>query len=200
MFTKMDALLWADLQIEVQECTKCKLSETRENVVFGAGNPNASIMLIGEGPGQREDELGIPFVGKSGELLDNILNACGFSRENHVFIGNIVKCRPPNNRDPLPEEKEQCIEFLYRQIEMINPPILVLLGRVALQGLIDPKASITKMRGEWIEWKGRLVMPTYHPSALLRNPKLKYDARDDFKKIVEKYQELVDSEHKAVSI
>lgn len=196
----MDALKWADFIIEVQECTKCKLSETRKNVVFGMGNPNASIMLIGEGPGQREDELGIPFVGKSGQLLDNILAACGFSREEHIFIGNIVKCRPPNNRDPLPEEKDECIEYLHRQIEMINPQILVLLGRVALQGLIDPKASITKCRGNWIEWQDRWVMPTYHPSALLRNPKLKYDTRDDFRKIVEKYKELVDPEHEAVNI
>ena len=196
----MDALKWADFIIEVQECTKCKLSETRKNVVFGMGNPNASIMLIGEGPGQREDELGIPFVGKSGQLLDNIIAACGFSREEHIFIGNIVKCRPPNNRDPLPEEKDQCIEYLHRQIEMINPQILVLLGRVALQSLIDPKASITKCRGNWIEWQDRWVMPTYHPSALLRNPKLKYDTRDDFRKIVEKYKELVDPEHEAVNI
>jgi len=183
------------LKQEVNQCTKCDLSKTRTNAVFGEGARNAEIMLIGEGPGYYEDQQGIPFVGKSGHLLDKILNVCGFSREEHVFIGNIVKCRPPNNRDPLPEERETCIPFLYKQIEMIDPKIIILLGATALKGLIDPNARITKVRGEWMEWKGRLVMPTFHPSALLRNEKLKRPVWEDFKKIVSKYRELVNKEH-----
>ena len=152
-------------------------------------------MCIGEGPGYYEDQQGKPFVGKSGILLDKILDACGFNRKEHVFIGNIVKCRPPNNRDPLPEERETCIPFLYKQIELIKPEIIILLGATALKGLIDPNAKITKVRGEWMSWNNRLVMPTFHPSALLRNPQLKRPVWEDFKKVVFKYRELVDKDH-----
>ncbi len=179
----------------VQKCNKCKLSETRNNVVFGDGNPNAEIFIIGEGPGYYEDKVGKAFVGKSGELLDKILEACGFSREKHVFIGNIVKCRPPENRNPLPEERDACLPYLYKQIELVNPKIIILLGATALKGLIDPDLRITKVRGNWIDWKGRLVMPTFHPAALLRNVNLKRDAWEDFKKIVAKYREIVDKSH-----
>lgn len=184
-----------ELKIEVNSCTKCILSETRTNVVFGEGNRNAGIMCIGEGPGYHEDVQGRPFVGKSGQLLDKILHVCGFTRDEHVFIGNIVKCRPPNNRDPLPEERETCIPYLHKQIELIDPKIIILLGATALKGLIDPNARITKVRGQWMEWNNRLVMPTFHPSALLRNPKLKYDAWEDFKKVVTKYREIVNQDH-----
>ncbi len=183
------------LSQEVNQCTRCNLSKTRNKVVFGDGARNAEIMLIGEGPGYYEDQQGKPFVGKSGQLLDKILDVCGFNRKEHVFIGNIVKCRPPNNRDPLPEERETCLPYLYKQIEMIDPKIIILLGATALKGLIDPNARITKVRGEWMEWKGRLVMPTFHPSALLRNEKLKHPAWEDFKKVVAKYRELVNKEH-----
>lgn len=183
------------LKQEVNTCTKCNLSKTRTNAVFGEGNPNAAIMCIGEGPGYYEDQQGRPFVGKSGQLLDKILDVCGFTREEHVFIGNIVKCRPPNNRDPLPEEREACLPYLYKQIELIDPKIIILLGATALKGLIDPNAKITKVRGEWMEWKGRLMMPTFHPSALLRNEKLKRPAWEDFKKVVAKYRELINSDH-----
>ncbi len=183
------------LKQEILQCKKCKLSETRNKVVFGEGNSNAEIMCIGEGPGYYEDQQGRPFVGKSGQLLDKILSVCGFSREEHVFIGNIVKCRPPNNRTPLPEERESCIPYLYKQLELIKPKIIILLGATALQGLIDPNARITKVRGTWMNWQGYYVMPTFHPSALLRNPKLKRDAWEDFKKVVLKYRELVNSEH-----
>lgn len=182
---------------EVNHCTKCELSKTRTKVVFGDGFRDAEIMCIGEGPGYYEDQQGIPFVGKSGQLLDKILNVCGFTRENHVFIGNIVKCRPPNNRDPIPEERETCIPFLYKQIELINPKIIILLGATALKGLIDPNAKITKMRGEWLEWNNKLVMPTFHPSALLRNEKLKRPVWEDFKKVVVKYRELINENHKS---
>ena len=183
------------LKQEVESCTKCNLCKERTNVVFGEGFRNAEIMCIGEGPGYYEDQQGRPFVGKSGQLLDKILEVCGFNRKEHVFIGNIVKCRPPNNRDPLPEERETCIPFLYKQIELINPKIIILLGATALKGLIDPNARITKVRGEWLNWNNRLVMPTFHPSALLRNEKLKRPAWEDFKKVVAKYRELVNQDH-----
>ncbi len=183
------------LKQEVNQCTKCALSKTRTNVVFGEGSQNAGIMLIGEGPGYYEDQQGRPFVGKSGQLLDKILDVCGFTRKEHVFIGNIVKCRPPNNRDPLPEERESCLPYLYKQIEMIEPKIIILLGATALKGLIDPNAKITKVRGEWLNWNDRLVMPTFHPSALLRNEKLKQPVWEDFKKVVAKYRELINKEH-----
>ena len=183
------------LKSEVENCTKCNLCKNRRNVVFGEGFRNAEIICIGEGPGYYEDQQGRPFVGKSGQLLDKILEVCGFNRKEHVFIGNIVKCRPPNNRDPLPEERETCIPFLSKQIELIDPKIIILLGATALKGLIDPNARITKVRGEWLTWQNRLIMPTFHPSALLRNEKLKRPAWEDFKKVVAKYRELVNQEH-----
>ncbi len=184
-----------ELSKQVSVCTQCDLHKERKNAVFGMGNPFAEIMIIGEGPGQEEDKQGLPFVGKSGQLLDKILAACGFNREEHVFIANIVKCRPPDNRDPLPEERDACLPWLFRQISAIRPKIIILLGSTAVKGLIDPNAKITQLRGKWMEWEGFLVMPTFHPSALLRNPDLKKDAWEDFKLLVMKYRELVDPDH-----
>ncbi|MBP7464417.1 MAG: uracil-DNA glycosylase [Bacteroidales bacterium] len=123
----MDVLDWAELKLEIKYCTKCRLCETRKNTVFGMGNPSAGVLIIGEGPGQQEDEQGLPFVGRSGQLLDKILEACGFNRNEHVFIGNIVKCRPPENRDPKPDEREACIGYLLKQIDFMQPKIIVLL-------------------------------------------------------------------------
>ncbi len=183
------------LKTEVLNCVKCPLHETRNNAVFGNGNPNAKIMVIAEAPGYYEDKSGVVFQGKSGELLDNIFAACGFKRDEHIFISNIVKCRPPNNRTPNEIEKSTCLSYLFEQIEIIKPKIIILLGATALKGLIDPNARITQVRGKWIEWQGCLVMPTYHPSALLRNPAMKRPVWEDFKKVVAKYRELVDSEH-----
>ena len=183
------------LKAEALNCTKCQLSRTRKNVVFGDGNPDAEVFLIGEGPGHEEDLTGRAFVGRSGQLLDKILAACGFNRKDHVFIGNILKCRPPGNRVPLPEERAACLPYLLKQIEIINPKIIILLGATALNGLVDPKLRITKVRGSWIKWNDRWTMPTFHPSALLRNPNLKKETWEDFKKVVLKYRELVDSEH-----
>lgn len=180
---------------EVLACTKCELCKTRKSVVFGEGNPYAEIFVIGEGPGHDEDVKGRPFVGKSGQLLDKIFVACGFNRRDHLFIGNIVKCRPPGNRVPNPVEKEKCIPYLHKQISMINPRMLILLGSTALTGLIDPDAKISRVRGEWIKWKNYDVMPTYHPSALLRNPNLKQLVWEDFKNVVNKYRKLVDPYH-----
>ncbi len=183
------------LREETTNCKKCNLYKQHKNVVFGDGNPNAEIMLISEGPGYYEDLQGTTFVGKSGQLLDKILDASGFDRQKHIFIANIVKCRPPNNRDPLPEEIEACIPYLYQQIKIVNPKIIILLGATALKGLIDKNAKITKIRGEWINWNGYNVMPTFHPSALLRNQNLKRPVWDDFKKVIDKYRELVDPDH-----
>jgi len=183
------------LSHKVRNCTNCELHRKRTNTVFGTGNPFAEIMLIGEGPGHDEDKQGLPFVGKSGQLLDKILEACGFNRDEHVYIANVVKCRPPNNRDPKPEEREACLHYLHTQIELIKPQIIILLGATALKSLIDPEARITRVRGEWMLWEKYLVMPTYHPSALLRKAEQKKDAWEDFKKVYFKYQELVDPSH-----
>lgn len=183
------------LKTEVLSCYKCVLSQTRTNVVFGEGNPKGGILCIGEGPGRDEDMKGRPFVGRSGQLLDKILLACGFTRNEHAFIANIVKCRPPENRIPSPEEKAACMPYLMKQIELLDPKIIILLGATALNGLVDPKMKITSVRGQWLTWQNRLVMPTYHPSALLRNPNLKKDSWEDFKKVVAKYRELVNPEH-----
>ena len=184
-----------ELRSKVLSCAQCPLHQTRNNVVFGNGNPEAEIMLIAEAPGFYEDKTGIVFQGKSGELLDKILAACGFNRNDHIYISNIVKCRPPNNREPNNIEKTACLPYLSRQIEIIDPKIVILLGATALKGLIDPNARITQIRGQWLEWHNRLVMPTYHPSALLRNPDLKRPVWEDFKHVVAKYRELVDSGH-----
>lgn len=183
------------LKQEVLSCTKCPLHKTRNNAVFGNGNPKAEILIIAEAPGFYEDKSGIVFQGKSGELLDKIVAACGFNRDEHLFISNIIKCRPPENRTPQDAEKEACLPYLYKQIELIDPKIIILLGATAVKGLIDPNARITQIRGQWINWKGRLVMPTYHPSALLRNANLKRPVWEDFKKVVAKYRELVNAEH-----
>ena len=184
-----------NLKETVKSCILCPLHLSRTNAVFGMGNPQAKIFLIGEGPGADEDRQGLPFVGRSGQLLDKILAACGFNRSEHVFIGNIVKCRPLENRVPTPEERATCLPYLLKQIELINPVIIVLLGSTALNGLIDPLGKITRERGKWRIWNNRLVMPSYHPAALLRNPGLKRDTWEDFKMIVAKYRELVDPAH-----
>lgn len=183
------------LKHEVLSCTKCPLHLSRTHAVFGNGNPHAGIMLIAEAPGFYEDKSGIVFQGKSGELLDKILAASGFSRDEHIFISNIVKCRPPNNRPPTLIEKQACLPYLHQQIELISPAIIILLGATALKGLIDPDARITQVRGQWIHWENHWVMPTYHPSALLRNPTLKRPVWDDFKAVVTKYRELINPEH-----
>lgn len=188
-------MTWDELKQEVSHCEKCPLHKSRTNAVFGNGNPAAPVFLIGEGPGLEEDRSGTAFVGKSGRLLDSILEACGFTRQEHVFIGNIVKCRPPDNRTPTPEEQVTCLPYLLRQIEIVDPKIIVLLGATALRGLIDPDARITRERGTWRDWNSIPVMPTFHPSALLRNPPLKKDSWNDFRQVVQKYRELVDPDH-----
>lgn len=183
------------LKEEILHCRKCELAKTRNHVIFGEGNTDADILFIGEAPGRDEDILGRPFVGKSGQLLDKILEACGFTRNEHVFISNIVKCRPPQNRVPTPYEANICMPWLLKQIELINPKILVLLGATALKYMAGPDHRITRERGKWLAWQNRLAMPVYHPAALLRDSLLKRDTWEDFKKIVFKYRELVNPKH-----
>lgn len=171
-----------ELKQQALHCRGCGLCEGRTNVVFGDGDPGARIMFVGEGPGRHEDETGIPFVGAAGKLLGDLLTASGLSRDK-VYIANIVKCRPPQNRDPLPEEEQACIHFLRSQIELIDPKIIVCLGRIAAKQLIDPAFAITKQHGEVYMRDGRMIMATFHPAALLRNPANKIPTFLDIEKI-----------------
>jgi DNA polymerase len=183
------------LREEALLCTQCSLRQSASQVVFGEGNPSANIMVIGEGPGQEEDRLGRPFVGPAGQLLDKILAAGGFERFQHTYIANIVKCRPPRNRIPTPLERATCSSYLHRQIKIVDPVFILLLGATALQGLIKPDGRITKDRGSWITWENRQVLPTYHPAALLRDVTLKRPVWEDIKALVSRYREEVDPGH-----
>lgn len=178
------------LRETVEGCTSCVLAETRNKVVFGVGNPTAKVMFIGEGPGANEDAQGEPFVGRAGVLLDKMLLAAGFSRNENIYIANMVKCRPPGNRDPQPEEIAACIGYLYRQIELVNPKIIVCLGRVAAQAMMDPNFRVTKEHGRFIEKDGIWYMGTYHPAALLRFSANKPDAFADLLAVRDKLAEL----------
>ncbi len=177
------------LKNEVAQCQQCGLYKLRQNTVFGEGNPAADIMLIGEGPGRDEDLLGRPFVGKAGKLLDKMLNCIGLTR-NDVYIANIIKCRPPSNRDPQPEEAAACIGYLRSQVALIKPRIIVCLGRVSAKHILGKDIKIMRDRGEWHEVKGFYIMPTFHPAALLRNELLKKDAYKDLLAIRKKYDEI----------
>lgn len=169
-----------ELRAEMGDCRKCGLAATRQNIVFGEGNPQARLMFIGEGPGAEEDRQGRPFVGAAGQLLDRIFQAAGWTRDD-VYIGNIVKCRPPGNRVPSREEAAACMPWLSKQIALIQPRIIVLLGATALKFLIDPQAGITAYRGRWIERGNVRIMPTFHPAALLRDPSKKRPVWEDIK-------------------
>ncbi len=172
----------------IHTCTKCKLGTTRNKFVFGTGNPNADVMIIGEAPGADEDRQGEPFVGRAGKLLTDILKAINFERDE-VYIANILKCRPPNNRNPLPDEMDACTPYLFKQIEIIKPKTILCLGLVAASYLINQKLSLTKMRGNVYEVKGIQTMVTYHPAALLRNPGWKRGCWED----VQKFRKLYDN-------
>ncbi len=178
------------LKNECHFCEKCGLCKTRTNVVFGVGNPQADILFVGEGPGENEDLQGEPFVGKAGQLLDKYLQVIGLDRKKNIYIANIVKCRPPQNRDPLPEEQEMCIEWLRSQTRLIKPKIIVCLGRIAAQRLISEDFKVTRQHGEFIKKGNIFFMGTYHPAALLRNPLNKPDALSDFQALREKINEL----------
>jgi len=178
-----------ELKARCLQCTKCELADTRKNVVFGEGNPESPLMIIGEGPGATEDATGRPFVGRAGQLLDRMLASIGFTR-NDVYIANILKCRPPGNRDPLPHEAAACIGYLRAQVALIKPKILVCLGRISASYILGQDVRITRDRGVWHESKGFYIMPTYHPAALLRNEQLKKESWADLLSIKAKYEEL----------
>lgn len=180
---------WEVLKQTCSGCDRCGLCATRHHVVFGVGNEKADILFVGEGPGEQEDLQGIPFVGPAGKLLDDMLSIIDLDRTN-VYIANIVKCRPPRNRDPEPAEQEACIDYLWRQIRLIQPKIIVCLGRIAAQQMIRPDFRITREHGQWVQNSGIWYSATYHPSALLRDVSKRPDAFMDLLSIRQKAKEL----------
>ena len=180
---------WNKLLADCTECRGCELHKARTNCVFGTGNTEADILFVGEAPGEQEDLSGTPFVGRAGKLLDQFLFAVDIPREE-VYIANILKCRPPKNRDPLPAEEDACMEFLRRQVRLIRPKIIVCLGRIAAMRLIKPDFRITKEHGVWVERGDFLITAVYHPALLLRDPRRKEEMLADMKKIKEKLNEL----------
>lgn len=174
---------WDEFEKECKSCTACLLHETRNNVVIGVGNRNADILIVGEGPGENEDLKAEPFVGRAGMLLDDMLAIINLSRKENVYISNIVKCRPPNNRDPLPAERDACIKWLNHQIRLIAPKIIICLGRIAAVTLIDPDIKITRDHGKWYEKDNIMYIALYHPAALLRDPHKRPDTFADLKTI-----------------
>ena len=180
---------WEALERDCQSCRECSLCETRTNVVFGAGSRSAEVLFIGEGPGANEDAQGVPFVGRGGRLLDDMLAIIGLSRGD-VYIANIVKCRPPENRDPLGVEQDACIGYLRRQVALLRPKIIVCLGRISAMRLIKPDFKITREHGQWFEKSGFHMMAIYHPAALLRDPRRRPEAFEDLKSLQEKIRLL----------
>ena len=181
---------WKELQSQCMACTRCGLCQTRHHVVFGVGNPDADVMFIGEGPGEQEDLRGEPFVGPAGMLLDDMLSIIDLDRKTNCYIANIVKCRPPHNRDPEEAEQEACIGYLRSQIALVNPKIIVCLGRIAARQLIDRDFRITRQRGQWIQKDGIWMMAIYHPSALLRDVGKRPETFDDLISLREKIRQL----------
>lgn len=175
----------------LKDCTRCPLSERRKNVVFGEGSSTARLLFIGEGPGAEEDRTGRPFVGQAGRLFDGMIAALGLERRQ-VYIANVVKCRPPRNRDPQPEEMAVCSAFLHRQIDLIRPAVIVALGRIAARHLTGSNGSMGSLRGRWGQFKGIALMPTYHPAYLLRSPLEKRKVWDDLKMVAEKLRGSVE--------
>ena len=180
---------WKELEESIINCRKCKLCQNRTNIVFGVGNKQADIMFIGEGPGADEDSQGIPFVGKAGQLMDKALAGLGINREE-LYIANIVKCRPPQNRVPEQDEVKACMNYLGNQVILVKPQIIVLLGSTALKNILGKEYGITPSRGKWIERKGILYMPTWHPAALLRDENKKIEFWKDLKQVFKKYEEI----------
>ena len=178
-----------ELKAKCESCTACALHKTRTNCVFGTGNENADVLFVGEAPGEKEDLSGIPFVGAAGKLLDKFLYAVDIDRER-VYIANILKCRPPKNRDPLPEEEEACLPFLREQVRIMQPKIIICLGRISAMKLIKPDFKITKEHGQWFKKGNYLMTAVYHPAALLRDPRKKEDMLTDMQNIKAKLDEL----------
>ena len=170
---------WENLKRVCSSCTRCGLCETRHNVVFGVGNESADIMFVGEGPGEQEDLKGEPFVGPAGKLLDDMLSIIDLDRHHNCYIANIVKCRPPRNRDPLETEQDSCIGYLRNQVALVKPKIIVCLGRIAAKRLIDPEYRITREHGQWTQKNGVWMTAIYHPSALLRDVTKRPETFDD---------------------
>ena len=175
---------WEELEQSIKGCNRCKLYKTRQNIVFGTGNKNARVMFIGEGPGADEDRQGEPFVGKAGKLMNLAFETLGIDR-NEVYIANVVKCRPPSNRNPENDEAMACLNYLRNQVILVKPEIIVLLGSVALKNILGQEYGITASRGKWFEKKGIKYMPTWHPAALLRDETKKIDFIKDLKKVVD---------------
>jgi DNA polymerase len=171
------------LRAQAEACTKCRLAGTRTHVVFGVGNPNADLMFVGEAPGRDEDVQGEPFVGRAGQLLTDIIKAMKLTRDQ-VYIANVIKCRPPENRNPEPDELDACRPFIRRQVELIQPKVIVTLGRFGLQSLTEKAYGISTVRGQWLDYNGIRLMPTYHPAYLLRNPAAKKEVWADMKKVM----------------
>lgn len=185
-----------EIAADCNQCHRCVLGNNRTNAVIGRGNLQAAIMIVGEAPGQNEDEQGLPFVGKSGQLLDKILESVGLSTEREVYISNAIRCRPPANRTPTTQEIEACKPYLLEQIRLVDPQIILLTGATAVKSLLAEKQGITKIRGQWREWEGRLCMPIFHPAYLLRNPskepgKPKWLMWEDIREVRRKYDELM---------
>jgi len=181
---------WRRLKETCLRCSACQLADRRTNVVFGEGVLDSAIMFVGEGPGEQEDLQGRPFVGPAGQLLDRMLAAIGLSREENAMICNIVKCRPPGNRTPSPEEGDKCLPFLRAQVDIVRPRVIVCLGATAVRHIIGPEARITRVRGQWLDRKGFWIIATYHPAALLRDPSRKSEAWADMKAVKNKLEEL----------
>lgn len=182
---------WEELEESIRDCRKCKLCTTRKNIVFGCGNKKADIMMIGEGPGADEDMQGIPFVGKAGKLMNQAFKGLDINREE-IYIANIVKCRPPQNRVPEQDEANACLNYLRNQVLLVKPKIIVLLGSTALKNILGKEYGITSSRGKWIEKKEISYMPTWHPAALLRDENKKIEFWRDLKQVVEKYKEIIE--------
>jgi len=180
---------------DISRCRGCRLCQTRTHTVPGEGNPYASVMLVGEGPGEQEDRQGRPFVGPAGQLLDRMLFAAGIARDD-IYISNVVKCRPPGNINPRDDEAQVCINWLRQQVRIIRPRIIICMGSVAVKHLLDPSARVSHIRGNWIDRKGVRMMATYHPAALLRNETLKIEAWQDWRKIRDALAQLEGSDER----
>ena len=180
---------WEELYETCSKCEKCELSKTRTNCVFGTGSRDADVLFVGEAPGEKEDLSGVPFVGAAGKLLDKYLYAVGIDRER-VYIANILKCRPPKNRDPKPEEEEACIGYLREQVKLLDPKVIICLGRISAMKLIKPDFKITQEHGKWFKKGNYLMTAVYHPAALLRDPRKREDMMADMEKIKEKLEKL----------
>ena len=190
---RLNKMTLDELKTEVEKCDKCELCKTRTKTVFGSGDEKTDLLFVGEAPGKNEDETGIPFVGRAGQLLNVFFDAVGIDREK-VYITNILKCRPPQNRDPLPSEEKECIDFLHKQIEIINPKMIVCLGRISAMKLIKEDFKITKEHGVMFEYNKLPICAVYHPSALLRDPSKREDMYKDLKKIKELYFKLTEND------